>query len=319
MRSILFAVLVSTSAIAGCDASEPGVDGPGPDAAMVDAQVVDEGVPLHVDGIPPTSYWNTVPVFGRGPANGTIIIESTAGTVSVDAASDGSFCLDVDLLKGMKNTLIISAINQIGERSESQTFSLSQEGEPPEPGDPVPAKNIALGGLPTDWTSVDEEEGVFAAMTDDNISSSVVLQNGFGDDFLVLQLPIADSVERIRVTSDKACHLSDYLLHTAKTITVEQQISFGLMETDIAPWTFQGHSGQDGSPDVNVTDCSTQTYSCQEYNFDPTVIKFIGMRFLNHICSSTLGYGERRVRQIEAWTPEGVAPPTISAPTCQGG
>ncbi len=305
----------------GCDASPPGGNGElGPDASVeIDADL-EEGVTLQIEGIPPKSYWDSVPVFGKGPKNGTVIVEGSAGTVSVDLASDGSFCVDVPLQKGNVNTLVIRAINQRGERSESQTFSLSQEGEPPEPGEPVPATNVALGGLPTVWSTVDEEEGTFSAMTDGSISTSVVLQNAVTvEDYLVLRLPVADGVEKLRITSDLACHLSDYLIFTAKTITPEQQVAFGALEMDEGPWTFRGHSGQTGVEDVNVTDCSTGTYSCQEYNFDSSVMGFVGFRFLNDVCSNTFGLGERRMRQVEAWTPVGVAPPTVSAPTCQGG
>ncbi|MBL4633489.1 MAG: hypothetical protein JKY56_06445 [Kofleriaceae bacterium] len=320
MRSILFGLLVSTTLCVGCDAEEPGVgDKTNPDAAVPLDASVDMGVPLTIEGLPPTSHWDSVPVFGRGPSNGTIIVDSTAGIQSVDTASDGSFCLDVDLLKGVNNTMSIQAIDQAGEKSDTQNFSVMQQGEPPEPGDPTPAKNIALGGLPTAWSTVYEKVGTFAAITDDSISSSVLMKNDVNDDdYLVLRLPTPDSVERIRITSDTTCHLSDYLIHTAKVITVEQQVPFGAMEMNEGPWTFRGHSGQDMEADVNVTDCSTATYSCQEYTFEPTVVNFIGLRFLDSVCSSFL-LGERRLRQIEAWTPIGVAPPTISAPTCQGG
>lgn len=321
MRSVLFVLLVSAAIGTACDAEEPGVDNKKPDAGEIAPDAaVDEGVVLIVEGLPPTSFWNTVPVFGRGPANGTVIIEGTSGNESVDTASDGSFCIDVDLVKGVENTMVITAISQSGERSDSQNFSVMQEGEPPDPGDPVPAKNIALGGLPTAWSKVYATDGTFAAITDDSLSSSVLMKNDLNeDDYLVLRLPTPDAVERIRITSDTTCHLSDYLLHTAKTISVEQQVAFGGMEMNEGPWTFRGRSGQEGMPDVNVTDCSTATYSCQEYTFEPTVMGFIGLRFWDSVCSNSFFVGTRRMRQIEAWTPIGVAPPTISAPTCQGG
>ena len=115
----------------------------GPDAGMPDAiPEEDLGVQLQVEGVPPQTYWGTVPVFGRGPANGTVIVEGNAGSISIELSSDGSFCLDVPLEKGAINLLEMVAIDEFGERSDSQSFDVSQSGEPPAAGDPRPTRAL---------------------------------------------------------------------------------------------------------------------------------------------------------------------------------
>lgn len=318
MRHSLCSLLLLSTA---CIAAEPEVSGGdiGPDAGAADAPVeVEVGVPLQVEGLPPQSYWQTVPVHGRGPANGTVLVEGNIDTIAVELNPDGTFCLDVPLEKGAVNLLDIIAIDELGERSESQSFEVSQSGEPPEPGEPVAARNILLGGLPVANSTVEEQEGVFTAMTDGNLHSSVVLQNAiFYSDWFILRIPAPNGVEKIRIFSSPDCLMGDYLVHTAPNVLPEM-VQPGLVDADEGPWTFRGHYFAE-SASVNVTDCTDNSLSCQELNFDSTVTGAIGISFSGDSCSNILGLGEHEVHEIEAWSPEGVAPPTIAAPSCQSG
>ncbi len=289
----------------------------GPDAGMPDAiPEEDLGVQLQVEGLPPQTYWDTVPVFGRGPANGTVIIEGNVGSVSVELSPDGSFCLDVPLEQGSLNSLEMVAIDDVGERSDSQNFDVSQSGEPPAAGDPVAAKNILLGALPTVESTVDAQVGSFSAMTDGNLNSSVRLQNAvWDDDWFILRVPSPDGVESIKVYSNPECTMGDYSVYSAPAV---QPNMMQPGPGEASPWTLRG-SYKEAGPDVNVTDCSEGGFPCQEYQFNATVTGAIGVIFAGGECTNGWGLDEHTVQEIQAWSPEGVAPPSITAPSCSGG
>ncbi len=317
MRHLLYALLLLSTA---CIAEEPDNGGGGelgPDAGMPDAiPEEDLGVQLQVEGLPPQTYWDTVPVFGRGPANGTLLVEGNQGTESVELSPDGSFCLDVPLEKGAQNLLEMVAIDELGERSDSQSFDVSQAGEPPKAGDPVAAKNLLLGGLPTVGSTVEAQVGDFSSMTDGNMSSSVTLQNAVTtDDWFILRVPAPDGVESIKVFSNPLCLMGDYAIYTAPSV-LSNMIQPGPGEG--SPWTLRGEYKAAG-PEVNVTDCSDNSYACQEFQFDASVTGAIGINFIGNSCTNGFFLGEHQVQEIEAWSPEGVAPPSITAPSCQGG
>ena len=317
MRHLLFSLLLLSSA---CIAEEPGGGELLPDAGVADAAAEEEdmGVPLQVEGLPQQTYWDTVPIYGRGPANGTVLVEGNVDTVAVDLSSDGSFCLDIALEKGALNLVELVAIDELGERSDPQSFEVSQSGQPPAPGEPVAAKNIVLGGLPTTASTVEAQVGEFPAMTDGNLDSSVRLQNAVTTaDWFILRIPAPDGVEKIRVYSNPDCLMGDYLVHTAPSVTSDMTPP-GLLDEDEGPWTFRGHYGAQGA-DVNVTACSENSLSCQEFNFDAAVTGAIGISFAGGNCTNFWLLGEHQVHEIEAWSPEGVAPPSITAPSCQGG
>jgi hypothetical protein len=318
MRALLFTLVLASG---GCIAEEPGTGGGGgPDGGPIEADAgEDEGVRLSVEGLPPQTYWVTVPLFGHGPANGTVIVVGPTDTVSTELGVDGSFCIDIPLDKGAVNGLEVVAIDASGKRSDPQNFEITQAGEPPDPGEPVPARNIALGGLPIPG-SLDEEEGTYPTMTDGNRNTGVILQNDvFSSDWITVRMPTPDGVESIRIYGDEDCLMGDYLVHTSPSVQTDMAPP-GAESVDVAPWTFRGRFGStSGVNDVNVTDCSIGSTPCQEFNFDADVTGAIGIRFVNDTCSNFAGLGEHQVNEIEAWTPEGVAPPVVTAPSCSGG
>ncbi|MCP4448415.1 MAG: hypothetical protein GY811_24195 [Myxococcales bacterium] len=319
MRALLFALLLSSGA---CIAEEPGTGGGG-NGADAGIPVADAdpnvGVVLSVEGLPPETYWDELPVFGHGPPYGTVIVEGPTDTVSAELGVDGSFCIDVPLDKGIVNQIEIVAIDESGDRSAPQDFEVSQFGEPPDPGDPVPSRNIALGGLPTADSTVDEEQNTFPAMTDGSHSTGVMVQNAiFSDDWMILRLPTPDGVETIRIYGDEECLIGDYLVHTAPSVQPEMPAPGDLNE-DTNPWVFRGRFGSlNEANDFNVTDCSSDDQPCQEFNFTAAVTGAIGIRFVDFGCGS-FAPDEHTINEIEAWTPEGVAPSVITAPSCQGG
>ncbi len=320
---ILSAVLCCAGLLSGACIAEKPDDGNrpgGPDAGSQETDAGDLGVPLNVEGLPPTTYWDTVPLFGHGPVNGTVLVEGPLDTVSAELGIDGSFCIDIPLEKGATNNLRVIAIDEDGERSEPVFLDISQAGEPPEPGDPVPARNVALGGLPVQG-SIAEEQGTYPAMTDGNRATGVMLQNNiFSSDWVILRIPTPDGVEQIRIYGDSECLIGDYLVHTAPSVQ-EDMPEPGNMNMDMNPWTFRGRFGSDNNAvemDFNVTDCSENGQPCQEYNFDSAITGAIGIRFIDNGCGN-FAPEEHTINEIEAWTPEGVAPPKVVAPSCQSG
>ena len=313
MRHLLFILLLSTAA---CDATDP--DSP-PQTMGVDAGVEDpreEGVPLTLFGVESQTYWETIPLRGTGPQNGMLIVDTPQGQKSVNLGADGSFCLELALAPGL-NSFNLIARNEFGEESRTVSADILREGEPPKPGEPLPAKNIALGGQVFD-TTFQEQEGTFSSMTDGNLDSSVLAQNAvFLSDWLIMEIPNPDGVEKIRVYHNKQCLIGEYYIQTAPSVLTDM-LQPGIEAVDEEPWTYRGHTGAQ-----SVTDCSNSTLSCQEFSFDSVVVGAIGLRVKEDSdCTNAVGgfgLGEHRIHQIEAWTPEGVTPPDYSAPTCASG
>lgn len=327
MRQLLPIILLS---MAACGAQEPGVSGntnpDGPDAGH-DVQEPDGPVELSI-GVPKAQTpYSTTPLLGKGPKNGSILIEGPKGSVPAEVASDGTFCANVPLRPG-ENTLTVQAINEIGKRSETKTLTILQSGEPPKPGEAQPSDNAGVGALVVAG-SMEEEEGMVASLADGKLNTSVLYQNAvWDDDWFTLRLAAKASVEKIRIYSNKECNLRGYYVHTA-TSAVPDMAEPGLEAKDSGPWTFRGQYAVDGLFNevvtVNVTDCSTADLSCQEIGFfksdgstyAPEAIGAIGIQIYKDGCLSPYsGLGQHQIHEIEAWTPEGIAPPAPPVPSC---
>ena len=325
MRALLFALLasgvVASGALtSGCIAEEPGTGdtgGTGPDGAPIEADAGDEVVTLSLEGLVPQTYWDVAVLHGSGPAGGTVIVKGPTETVSSELGVTGGFCIEIPLDKGVRNELEIVAISATGNRSAAQYLETVQSGEPPEPGAPTPARNIALGGLPIPG-SIEEEQGTYPAMTDGNRNTGVMLQNDvFSTDWITIRIPTPDGVESIRIYGDDECLIGDYLVHTAPSVQ-DPMPEPGAQNMDVTPWTFRGRFGStNGTNDFNVTDCS-DSRPCQEFNFESAVTGAIGIHFVGNGCGS-FNPEEHTINEIEAWTPVGVTPPGESAPSCPGG
>lgn len=317
MRKVLLLLLLSQAA---CIAEEPdsSTEVLGPDAGQVVEEEEEQPVLLDVHGIPTQTYWDSVPVVGQGPESGSVIIEGSQGPIAVDLGSDGSFCVDMPLEKGRSNSLGLVAIDMEGERSEAVVLEILQDGEPPPPNQALPAKNIALGGLPAAQSTVTVETGSASDMTDGKLGTSAFLSDAtFSYDWIIIRNPIADGVEKIRIISDLECPMDEYLLHTAPGATAATPAP-GAAESDVGGWTYRGHFGSEDTPSLAVN-CSTKDFACQEYNFPSTVVGALGIRFVSDDCHNFFGLGKHRILEIEAWTPPGTTPPSNTAPSCQSG
>jgi hypothetical protein len=130
-----------------------------------------------------------------------------------------------------------------------------------------------------------------------------------------LRVPAPDGVESIKVISNQECLMGDYGVYTAPVVEANM-MQPGPGEG--SPWTLRGKYAADGT-EVNVTDCSESGFSCQEFQFTAAVTGAIGINFTGSECTNGWGLDEHTVQEIQAWSPEGVAPPTIAAPSCSGG
>src|SRR5437588_749783 len=68
-----------------------------------------------VSATPQRTYWMTVPISGTGPANGMVIVQSTAGGAqTAPIGPDHQFCTDVPLKANADNTITLRAQDSTG-------------------------------------------------------------------------------------------------------------------------------------------------------------------------------------------------------------
>src|SRR5688572_1832851 len=88
-----------------CTAEPPEVSGGGP--GYIDAAGGMEGqdagpppeIPLLLAPLPDSTYWESVPIHGSGPPNGTVLVDTqSSGSLTVPISSSGNFCVDVPLV-----------------------------------------------------------------------------------------------------------------------------------------------------------------------------------------------------------------------------
>jgi hypothetical protein len=178
----LFVVLAALAAAACGNANPedlPPVDGE-PDAGQVDPGPV----ALTITPSSVITPWDSVPITGAGPANGTLVYESAAGGQdTIRLGSTGEFCLDISLVDG-DNTIKFEAISEAGEYSDAEFLTIRKEGEPPEI-EPVDPGNIILADrtpgtvyymqdVPyNSETEIELDSGTFSGLVDGNTNEIV--------------------------------------------------------------------------------------------------------------------------------------------------
>lgn len=265
-----------------------------------DAPPPPAGAPLVLGPVPDTTYWETVAIHGSGPAGGTLLVDTTAaGSKTQHIAGDGSFCVDLPLTAGAVNTFTFRGVDAQGTIGESVTKDVRQEGSPPSPPTGAPPANVATGGATSGSVSV--KEGALADMVDGSDSSSVYVSNAWwGQDWVWVTLRERANIDQMRVVSPSDCPLVDYAL-----LYSDDDAPANPVGPDFTGWGMvfdkQGGDGDD-------------SYAA----YTPFAARHIAIFFKSADCSSW-GHGYHKVSEIEVWTPAGVAPPTQSAPTCNGG
>lgn len=130
---------------------------------LADAGPMDENVYLEVEQPVALTPWDAIPLRGRGPGGGTLLIETANKQDVLNLGTTGEFCYDARLVPG-ENVIEFQAISAEGTYGEVLSVTVRQEGTPPDPTpDPGPGQ-VALGDRTagaTFYDSVDTDTGLY--------------------------------------------------------------------------------------------------------------------------------------------------------------
>ncbi len=256
---------------------------------------------LELDPLPEVTQFASVPLTGRGPANGTVIIDTPArGSITAMVSAAGTFCVDIPLRPDSENELTLQAIDAMGTYSEMVTTKTRQMGRPPEPEmvTPEEPKNVGLDATLV-ATTTDVEEGDWWALSDGDTSTSVKVSNTrWDDDWFSLQLSERANIGSVHVTSVGDCALSEYYVFLSDTDPPPPATRANGMQ-----WREVAHV-RGGTGDDTLT-------------FDPMIARYVGIEFISGDCTDW-GLGYHQISEIEVWTRPLPPPPprTVEAPSC---
>ena len=212
--AVALAALLLAALSAACGADPTGDPGFGPDAGPDDPEAP---VRLTVDPVLPTTYWPAIPVKGRGPASGTLLISTEAGGQKPhDLGSDGTFCVDATLASGKVNDIVLEAIAPDGRHSPEVVIQVRQDGEPPThtppPSPGTTIENISLNSTEFAGNVEAVDSTQLQALTDGDHSGMVVIENTWYSAFewFSFRLDQAAPMVSMRIVSDGLCPLTDY-------------------------------------------------------------------------------------------------------------
>lgn len=309
--ALLAAILAACSA----DPSSGGIDD-GPDAAVDD---VDEGeVPLEVDTPPPTTYWASLPLSGRGPARGTLIYTTPAGgEFATDLGADGTFCVDIQLSKGTLNRIVFEAVSPSGDYSEQVAVEVRQDGEPPDV-DPQPDPQPAYVNVARDSTgfdmSVSVEEGALSGLVDDDESGVVTLRNAATAlDWIAIDLTERAPIDQFRIKTTDDCPMESYDV-LLNDLDNDEPVRKRVLAVD--PWTY----GEGWTVVATVTNgTSNQTVYP---SIGSPMARRVGIEFKSNDCAGWWEKGRHQITEIEVWAEtetEQDQPTGDGSPSCSTG
>lgn len=290
--------------------SFPPEDGPQTEAdagASADAGK-DNVVALHeviMDNFQTTTYWNTVPLSGRGPARGTVLVTYPGGSTTAPISSDGVFCRDVPLTPGV-NAITLQATDVEGNYTPVVNVEVMQSGSPPvvdeEPppspvnvlqGATMERENVWLGYYETDSSET------YQRMVDGNIDSYVDMYgvNWLSTDWVFFRLPTAARFSKLVVRSRSDCPLGQY----------------EAMYTDLENPGDPVH----GSGDWHSLGVITDGGPDSENLVEPSIARFVAINFIDGCWTDSITE-TFSVSEIEAWSLPNMPPPAEPprAPQC---
>lgn len=257
-----------------------------PDAGKAD-DPIDTKPSLRVDSPGVTTYWMSVPLTGEGPSTGTLIVTSADGSsIPTTLSTDGGFCIDVPLMKGVVNEIVVEAISSDGHYSDPVTVSIRQEGEPPdpEPTDPEYAYANIAASASEFHGSVNVESGSFAMLGDGDLSQHVKLGNDWnGGDWMTMKLTKKADVEEMRFVSTSTCQMKDY-----KVFLSDDDSDPGIPMNNSA-WVMSVEV-KGGAVDHTVSPL-----------FGSSLARWIGIEFMGRDCGPLIGAAKHELREIEVW------------------
>jgi hypothetical protein len=305
MRKRLSALLLGISVSYGCSAAMPD-DTP---RGGVDAGVEDPALPtLRVNSPGVSTYWDSVPLTGQGPSNGTLIVESGNGQVtSKELGSDGSFCIDISLIKGTVNTITVRGISAFGDYSLPEVLEIRQEGEPPDNGNgggtTITYANVGRNASNFLGTVSAIDGSNFYMLSDGNHSAFVTIKNAAtSGDKLYFKLSDYANVKEIRFLGTADCYLEKFRVFLSDNIADPGDV-YG------ASWT-QVADVSNGTSDYKVTTSGSN------------MARWLGIDFRSRDCGPAIGPAEHQLYEIEAWAEVSEEDPGeggTGAPSCASG
>lgn len=304
-----FLALVAVTAIGACTASGVGED-VGPDAMEADASTPE----LIVNPPDVSTYWNSIPITGHGPANATLIYTTPGGgQFTADLNGSGDFCVDVILQKNSVNTIKFEAVNSGAVYTPASFVDVRQQGDPPgvDP-NPVPNvgySNIAAGAEIRDL-SVSIEEGSVAALVDGDSNGVVSIRNELnGPDWMVIELNERIPIEQIHIETSSDCPLESL------NILLNDNAQSG--DPIIDDW------GPNSYGDGWIMIASVTGNTAPEQTLEPVIgdplAQRLAIEFLSADCGPLVGSGRHKITEIEVWgRGEDVIDetPSNNAPSC---
>jgi len=266
-----------------------------PDAGSMEPQ-------LRLDQTLSNTNYFSVPVSGKGPASGSLLVETPArGAYSTTIAPDGCFCLDVPLTPEMTNTLKFKAMDTMARYTPEVKVDVAQSGTPP--GMPTPGQPTSLARNSTvQATTLTLQSGTWSMVTDGSASTWVDAENSvFSDDWVSFKLGQRGAVDMIRVRSQPDCPMKDYNIFISDAASPGPAVSGGGQPGYfVGDWAYLYHqtngSGYDG---YQLTPATTTSY--------------FGIQFLSTDCYGPVS--NHFITEIEVWTPP-PAPDSPDAPSC---
>lgn len=268
------------------EAPEPAPEDPAQQAEEPTPDVV---VTLTVDPIAPTTEWPTVPVKGKGPANGMVVIWSSQEPEIFDTDAQGNFCANVAVGLGV-STIGVQAANANGNYSQMKMIDITRKA-PSGPSGYIPSYNAAIGSnvltnMATEGdavTSIVDGSGTTGPRFNANITTG---------EWISLRLPKAVPVAKITVIGSATCHMEAFVIQTA--------------ELAADPWSefYRGTNIQ--TPVLNALAQGT-----------PKKAQYVAVTPTGYGCGYVSGVYD--VREIQVWTaPQGTDEPTPVGPhlTC---
>lgn len=288
-RHVLTAFLLST--LAACSAEEVGMDGDvAPDAGTSE---VETAVELEVDAPDASTHWDSIPVTGHGPANGTLIYTTAGGGQHVEAlGATGDFCVDVLLSKDQNNTIKFEAVNSAGVYSEPILVDVRQAGEPPETETDTDTNtgytNIAYGATIEDMSVGIDDDGDVAALVDGDTSAHITVRNSvLHTDWMVVELNERLPIEQIKIQTTEDCPMDHFKILLSD-------------DADSADPVFNGISYPPSWVTVAEVSVGVPIHVVQP-NLGQPRARRMAIEFLSGDCSSIIENGRHRIKEIEVW------------------
>ena len=290
-----------------------------PDIPTPGETPVDAPAPtVELDPVPVVTHWDTVKLSGRGPAHGTVLVETLShGAMSNRIDSTGVFCIDVPLGDvHSENEISVRAIDAMGRYSEPVLLDVVREAAPDLP-EPVVAEvlNVATNGEP-ELGMATVIGGQLSAVTDGNPGTFVELRDDGSTDttsWLMVRLTERSTVDRLVLSTT-----ADHRLLEFKVLLSDEAMPTPPIDGD-SGWTEVAH--------IVATEETASAH--HELTFDATVAQYVGIQLLLSeetswqpcLNTSVFCRGLHQIKELEAWsTPEMVvAPPVEAAPTCSSG